>query len=360
MIKIQSNKMRFIHIMHYDKFNEDFISLIEKNFDPNQHLFMVFGELDYRYVINKRDNVIVTRRDYRNIADALADLKSYCEQAETIILHGLFLQIILKFLYEHQAFLPKCCWLVWGGDLYCHQAEIKDLHWQEKEHYRLAVIPKLGRLVTTVPGDFVLAQQWYGAKSIPWSMIFYPAGAVVEYPDIPPNKFPAVMVGNSATAENNHLQAFELLRKFSDHNFTLYCPLSYGDSEYASKVIEAGRSIFSNNFVPLTDYMQLENYLIFLRKVDIAIFMNDRQQALGNILQLLAMGKKLYMKPMVSHTEYLKQLGVTLFDPVDISLETEFAQHAENRIIIYQHYSYQRLISNLHSLFENESGDFNA
>ncbi|WP_181881452.1 hypothetical protein [Helicobacter sp. MIT 99-5507] len=38
--------------------------------------------------------------------------------------------------------------------------------------------------------------------------------------------------------------------------------------------------------------MQFDEYIAFLNNIDIAIFKQNRQQAMGNIFVLLALGKK--------------------------------------------------------------------
>ena len=86
------------------------------------------------------------------------------------------------------------------------------------------------------------------------------------------------------------------LSKFRNQNIKVYVPLSYGDKEYVHRVIKSGRDLLGEKFVPMTDYMDVDEYYKHLSQIDIALFGMKRQQALGNIMALLYMGKKVYLR----------------------------------------------------------------
>ena len=92
------------------------------------------------------------------------------------------------------------------------------------------------------------------------------------------------------------MEILEKLQHLKKEDFTIVCPLSYGDEEYAKKVIEYGKEIFGEKFVPITNFMTLEEYMEFLSNCDVGIFNNNRQQAMGNINSMFRMGKKLYLR----------------------------------------------------------------
>ena len=92
-----------------------------------------------------------------------------------------------------------------------------------------------------------------------------------------------ILVGNSATKTNNHIEVLNWLSRFKKNNIKIYCPLSYGDKGYASEVAEYGRKMFGDKFVPVLNYMKSDEYSVFLNKMDIAVFNNNRQQATANI-----------------------------------------------------------------------------
>ena len=106
----------------------------------------------------------------------------------------------------------------------------------------------------------------------------------------------AIQIGNSATLTNNHIMIMEILKKYKNENIRIFVPLSYGDKKYADKVINAGRALFGEKFVPITEYMEQNVYYRFLNQMDIGIFGMSRQQALGNINLMMLLGKKVFLK----------------------------------------------------------------
>lgn len=106
----------------------------------------------------------------------------------------------------------------------------------------------------------------------------------------------AIQVGHSATFTNKHIQIFHLLSKFKDESIKVYVPLSYGNKNYAQRVIKEGKKIFGEKLIALTEYLCEDEYDQFLKHMDIGIFAMNRQQAMGNIQTLLYFGKKIYLR----------------------------------------------------------------
>ncbi len=119
-----------------------------------------------------------------------------------------------------------------------------------------------------------------------------------------------IVIGNSATESNRHLELFEMLRGLNTDSMDtdetdtngvdtdgpeLWCPLSYGNAAYREEVIRRGRELFGERFHPITQYMCFEEYMRFLYSCSVGIYYNSRQQALGNISRMLAMGKKVFL-----------------------------------------------------------------
>lgn len=128
-----------------------------------------------------------------------------------------------------------------------------------------------------------------------------------------------VLIGNSNTTENNHLDVFDFLYK-QDFKKILIVPLSYGvDNNYKTVTVEKGKVLFGENFVPLLDFMDREAYLTMLSNCSIAIFYHFRQQAMGNILALLYMGVRVYLSEKNPVYHYLKRIGIVVFN-----LDTDF------------------------------------
>lgn len=104
-----------------------------------------------------------------------------------------------------------------------------------------------------------------------------------------------ILIGNSGSLENNHYEVLETLKNTNPNDFgTILVPLSYGHKEYSDSIIEAGNKIFKDKFVPLTSFMEREEYNNKLSKVKVTFFNHYVQQAMGNIFFMLYMGARIY------------------------------------------------------------------
>jgi hypothetical protein len=137
-----------------------------------------------------------------------------------------------------------------------------------------------------------------------------------------------ILLGNSADPSNNHIEVFNKLTNYKDSDIKVYTPLSYGNKKYAQNIINQGKKLLGDKFVPITDFMPKEEYLTLLAKIDIAVFNHNRQQAMGNIITLLGLGKTVYLKQDISSAILLKNHGIKTFDLQMFKLEV-----ADSKII---------------------------
>ncbi len=283
-------KSKIVHIMHNDKFNSEYINFINQNFNPNDHLFIfvadVVGEL---FPIPQLPNVIKLfcrrRRFYRYLL-----LAYYCIQADKIILHGLFVDYIIRFLYINRYLLKKCYWVIWGGDL--HQ-----LIERHKENMPKLVLSNIPNLITLTKGDGTLFIQQFKTNPNVFDGIYInPIKTDMLHDTNNKNDDIHILIGNSATESNFHIEVFEWLKTYRNYNIRLIVPLSYGDDAYKTKILSVGFEIFDKKLHPITDFMSPQEYAKLLSSIDIAIFNNTRQQALGNIFALLYANKKLFIR----------------------------------------------------------------
>ena len=132
-----------------------------------------------------------------------------------------------------------------------------------------------------------------------------------------------ILLGNSATITNNHLDIFEMLKEFDLENRRLIVPLNYGDNRYKTKILSVGKKIFKNRFNPLVHFMPLDEYNRCIESCSIAIMPHIRQQAVGNVLVMLYMGAKVYLSNRNTVFHYLKRLNVTLFSIEEDLMDNE-------------------------------------
>jgi hypothetical protein len=104
------------------------------------------------------------------------------------------------------------------------------------------------------------------------------------------------------------------LETYKQEDIKIYAPLSYGNPDHAKRVIQEGKKRFGDKFIPLTEMIPFQEYIEFLGLIDIAIFNHKRQQAMGNTITLLGLGKKVYMRTDVTQWQFFQSHGMVVFD----------------------------------------------
>lgn len=147
-----------------------------------------------------------------------------------------------------------------------------------------------------------------------------------------------ILLGNSDTLSNNHLDSIQVLSKFKSQNIKIYCPLNYKSNiEYAKYVKGLGEEIFGKEkFIALLDFIPRDEYYKMLETTDIAIMNHKRSQAAGNIAVLLRLGVKVYMNNESSIFTFLSKIGVKVFSSQEIETSNfeEFILPMENEIVL--------------------------
>tara|TARA_Y100000589_G_C26996551_1_gene564909 strand:+ start:50 stop:808 length:759 start_codon:yes stop_codon:yes gene_type:complete len=248
--------------------------------------------------------------------------------------------------------LKKCAWIVWGSDLYIYQKKNKSWKEKIKEFLKHIVIPKIGYLITYIEGDYHLAKEWYGAKGQRIHCLMYPSNLFTQdrFQKASHTNTVKIMLGNSADPSNEHEEVIKSLTNYKDEDIQIYCILSYGDSNQAKKITALGQKIFGEKFIPILELMNKQSYLKFLNEIDIAIFHHKRQQAMGNIINLLGMGKKVYIRAGETHTSFFESLGIRVYDfnHFNLTLKNE----SGNQKIIRDYFSKENYLIQLNELFK--------
>lgn len=119
-----------------------------------------------------------------------------------------------------------------------------------------------------------------------------------------------ILFGNSADPTNNHADGLNFLYKNIIANVDIYSVLSYGNPIGKKWAIDCGCRLFGKYFHPIVDYMGRQEYLDFVNSMDIVMMYHNRQQAVGNTMTALVLGKPVFMKSKNVVYQMLKDLGV--------------------------------------------------
>lgn len=371
----KGKKLKYLHIIPNEKFTTPCIEFINKNFTDEEHLFLVIdGVSTKKIVLKKYQNVrhIVSLYKVQNrylgwifsiisLSFLFPILFYYSLKSKKIYFHGLFDKRYILFLYVFTFFLKKSYWLVWGGDLYCYRK--RKNRFLNKIYYRMESLVKgnFRGYLTLTKGDYVLAKKWFLAKGESYVTPMYPNSL---YKDLKLDNFFSnkdelyIQIGNSGDPENNHYDILKKLSKFKDDRIKIYCILSYGGSEvYKRDLIKYGNEVFKEKFIPILNFMKLDEYMKFISNIDIAIFAHKRQQGVGNISSFLSMEKTVYLREDVTTYEDFVNLGIKIksFEKINELEKLEIFNKEvlrKNKEIMKKEFSEERLKEQWQETFE--------
>lgn len=339
---------------------------------PGQNLWVVANRTHDFKLVEKRDRVIGREQFLRNH------------------LHDNFDQVFIHLLNPRKISLVKrlnlnntrVYWIIWGLDLYnkllvprgfrlftkdnsaTHRGLaqwIKSIGATIEARHTVRFIEKhVDTIVTdTTEVDYDYLKRYYPTLgNIGWKDFFYYPIDVILNETLMASEVNGndIMIGNSASATNNHEHALHILSRLNTRGRRIVMPLSYsGKKEYVQTVSSEGTRLFGDAFVPLLEFMPLDQYNLQQQATSIAIFANLRQEAIGNIIIALYLGAKVFLIKSNPVYEWAVQHGLKVFDlesmtqeQFDTPLDAE--TRAENRRILTSLYTRQRmhkLISNL-------------
>lgn len=326
-----------LHVMISSKFLPPFIDFVDAQFGRSNHRYIFLGKENYRDGLTPEHKVEFLSTHDGIFATLLDDMRN----ADKVIIHGLWSVEIDILLSLNPDIAKKSYWIMWGGDFYFPERQTE---------LRKRAIHNVGNVITGILGDYELIKEWYGSTATLYSCFAYPSN-VVKIRDCPPSSTKRVLVGNSANPSNNHIEVFEKIKHLED--IEVICPLSYGGEESAKHIIQAGKSIFGNRFIPILEFMPLEDYNNMLASVDLAIFNHNRQQGLGNILTLLGYGKKVYIRDDITSWRFFSQKNIKVFSFNKDKIDFNFSEDVKNKnkYIMKDQFSTDKLIQDWSKIF---------
>ena len=331
-----------------------YIEFLQDNFSEDIKFILVDREVlamdsDEETFDPEDVKIIKSRRDLLEDRQCRYWVKS----SDAIIVNwadGLILAILKKYI-------SKIAIVFWGGDL----RSLKDglnsqsLFTRTSKKVIKGLIEDAKCIITLLPGDFEDLCSFCSPKG-KWYlgsiMTKEKSKLLVHALNIDSENTKKILLGNSSTPTNRHFEAFDYLSHFCNEQIEIYAPLSYGDMDYRSRVIKKGEAVFGDKFKPLLELLSPKEYMSLLSQMHVAVFNQDRQQGMGNIQRLLAIGSKVFLSskgPMLN--DFTKD-GFTVFETETIpnlSFSEFLAMDSEDK-------DHNRDIANLEKL-ANESID---
>lgn len=337
--------MKIIHLLVDDKFIDSAIREFEA-VSPGVHEYILpAGQPPYRYL--RSPAVQPMSREA-----CLARLHQ--PDVAAVICHGLPLSHLLMLPELPPG--PTVIWLGWGYDYYGLIADafpqglfmpetsalVARIHprgglpqpgvmrasvlsaarpYAKPSRTERAALQRVDLFSPVLPNEHHLVRQhnpWFKAAFIRWNygtteddMSLVSAGQGL------PRLGRNILVGNSATPANNHLECFAALRKLPDlDDRQVIVPLSYGDFDgsYTRHIVSVGTQLFGSRFVPMREFLPKDRYIEVLTSCGHVMMNHVRQQAMGNLIISGLMGAKLHMNRSNPAASWLKRLGLPISD----------------------------------------------
>jgi hypothetical protein len=345
-----------LHVCKLDKFIPPFVKLINEEFGEENHQFWLPDVKKLNdHPLEKADNIFIGKRTITGQLYAYLRLLVMLHRARKVILHGLFNPRVLMVLTFCPWLLSKCYWVLWGGDYLYREHDHRDWKYYLKELFHRFVKKRIKHLITYIPESVEIVKSSYGCRAEWHECLCYTSNVFVDESRHvkPAGKVEKkILVGNSATYTNQHIETFDVISPFIVGDVKVYVPLSYGDETYAQNVIKKGKKVFGDKFYPLLDFIPRSEYQSFLDDIDIVVFNHNRHQAMGTIINILGLGKTLYMNSRVASWPFLKRLGLDIycidgFEDLEVKADAE-----KNREIIKNYFSIDNLKRQWGDIFE--------
>lgn len=332
---------KIVHIVNDDKFIDGLINLLDWGCNDNIQNIFVNVVLPSKRFNHIKKSERITRIDESKFLDFLEK-----EHIDAIVLHSFYVLPPYLLLYLQKTI--KVFWISWGYDVYIPKSNryfplikiSKLFHHRTLDFFGKKYLRRF--LEKIYPYIFYYSKDYIEFRKEINRIDFYSGILSIEYNLMKKNSFfrarpfswtyrnpfnrlyenineeinlkgNNILIGNSADITNNHLDVFDFISKMS-FSGNLIVPLSYaGNYKYKNKILEEGKKLFGDKFIPLLDFMPYEEYKDIVKTCSICIYFHERQQAMGNIYMALWNGCSVYLSYTSIAYRFLKDEGFILY-----------------------------------------------
>ncbi|RZD21670.1 TDP-N-acetylfucosamine:lipid II N-acetylfucosaminyltransferase [Pseudoalteromonas sp. MEBiC 03485] len=257
--------------------------------------------------------------NYKNNAELFALLESTAKE-DQIVFHGSFDMHVWKKLLLSSV-TKRCSCVLWGAELYRHTRRKRTIKERVVHVLHALVINRYKQVFALNKGDAKLAQRVLfkrNVKVLPYPLI----GMKVEQDreQLTSEKPLKILVGNSASASNNHIDALNKLAHLANENIEIIMPLNYGgEQSYIDEVVKHATTLFGDKFIAITEMLNKQDYDKLLNDVHLTVFAQHRQQGLYVAYAMLLMGKPMFLLSDTSSYNYLTELGFEIYKTDEVA-----------------------------------------
>lgn len=335
--------MKIYHFCEDEKFIDRGIVIFESLW-PGDNVYNIITHHDTLKLIkenNKHINIYKSAKDY------ILNSKTVFNNTDIVIFHSMAIGFY-EILKNINPDFKNIVWFCYGFEvynnpylyplqklfdketykIYPHKLGFKELIKQRLiTYYRLvkpkvnlseiekakAALHRVNYLCSSFKEEHDNVCKIVGKKFKYFDFYYYPISMIVDvnYQQLP--QMDTLLIGNSGTFSNNHLDVFH---KIQNSNFKghLLVPVSYGDQHYIKQIKAQGNLLFGQQIQFLEDFMTIDKYNDIISPSKFAVFNVRRQQAFGNIIAMLWFGSKVFISKKNTVYSYLKRLGVVVYE----------------------------------------------
>ena len=263
-----------------------------------------------------------------------SELKLKLGNYSAIIFHGLFgrwCTVLLDAIPNH----VKIAWVIWDGEIFSRPKleptflkpftrflwktkRLKAFLKNGKSYKQRYFVPKekFGRIeycLCDMPQEAEFSNKYLklDLKWLPYN--YYSIKETVRDLSSKRAEGKNIFLGNSCTYNNNHLDIIWKLRKLVTRDQKVITPLSYGYTSIRKYIIHFGNLLLGDSFVPLIDYLSLDEYNTKMLSCSVMIQYLGSPGAQGNIITGLWLGMRVYLNKNSIMYEFFKSLGVHIY-----------------------------------------------
>lgn len=349
-------KVTILHVFTDDKFFDATSQLYDQLKGVKNLYYFYTKDRNYKFQRIKRTKIIKIINDITEYRDLFSN-----ESIDIIFFYSLRPEFnnLFKYIGKDKIVI----WWAWGCDIYypfffndiaplipcnlykpltlkylqehnkANEIRIRGIkqifNWIRHKYLHMKIIRRVDYFIPCLPIDYNLLKQncfYFRAKQFPYAKSQEELS--FAYHNYPQN----ILIGNSLTYTNNHLDIIEKIRNYkitSERKFII--PINYGSAfENSPQNLISISSLKEGSTIWLTKFINKDEYLQLFDNISHAIFGVIRQQALGNIFQCLSKGIKIYLYKDSVVAKYLKEKGYFFYyiddDLTEASLSTCLSQ----------------------------------
>lgn len=330
-------RIRILHVVPDDKFIDGPLSKFEEDRRFDNKYVMMVDSPDYRIKLIKNSTQIKLLYNTTMIKEELQRV-----DYDVVFFYSLTDYHLINYIPDDKIVI----WWGWGFDVYgkdryidiplykpitqhyinekisfigalINHVKSMSLYYYLRDGNRKKAIKRIDYFYPVIHAEYELMQKVEGFRAHE----FYSPGrgnySTTKKDETFPYHRKSIVIGNSATETNNHLDAWNIVKKYVSQDTTVFFPINYGNMEYADMLTREIRSD-ANNLVFIREFLPKEDYFEIVDTCSYAIFGVLRQQAMGNIYRCLAKGVKVFLYKDSIPYKYLKELGCVVYALEDV------------------------------------------